>query len=110
MVRYNVRGTGRSTGSKAWSADVDAADANALCKVLLERAAERSRMHDQKAAFTVDRTHCQPRLLLLAYSYGSCIAAQVAAATPSLVAAYVSIGFPLGEHICLALHVVMDMQ
>eukprot|EP00798_Chlamydomonas_sp_ICE-L_P021345 gene21345-28280_t len=82
-----MRGTGGSSGFKAWSASQDGSDAAALCRALSAGAGGVQQQHGSGSM----------RFALVAYSYGSCAAAEALDPSYNLnVVAYVSVGFPLG--------------
>jgi len=109
VIRYNMRGVMGSRGFRAMSSSTDAADAAELLRYAIKTACEEA--HDAPAASTGhSQISRQPdsgstvpfeapatrRAVLLAYSYGSCVASRVLELCPHSVAAYVSVGFPLG--------------
>ncbi len=77
-----MRGSGSSSGFKAWSASTDAADAAALCDHLgacgsgAGVAAQRQGGGGSSDGSSSGGSKASKRVMLVAYSYGSCVAAE----------------------------------
>ncbi|GAX79649.1 hypothetical protein CEUSTIGMA_g7090.t1 [Chlamydomonas eustigma] len=113
VVRYNMRGTGKSAGFKSLSATTDAEDASKLCKHILTKMRERHSHYPEaspedgsfhkgspsgnggSSSTNGSAVEQEPQLVLLAYSYGSCVASHLLNLCPQ-VSVFVSVGYPLG--------------
>ena len=82
VVRYNMRGTGGSSGFKTLSASTDGADAAELCMHLTRQASAGgvAGCDGHAGQQQLEQQHQQSKhgksIVLLAYSYGSCVAAE----------------------------------
>ncbi|KAI8469828.1 MAG: Alpha/Beta hydrolase protein [Monoraphidium minutum] len=94
-LRYNMRCAGRSRGKARSSSDPDVDDLVALCRHVLSEPLQAAASGGGGQAGGAPALAPARRVVLIGYSYGSCVAARALARVPEAVA-YVSIGFPLG--------------
>ncbi|GLI63646.1 hypothetical protein VaNZ11_006644 [Volvox africanus] len=109
VVRYNMRGAGASGGIRALCTSVDAQDLVVLAHELLLQQQERQEQHPSgqlqqrpdsvpaSAQPTDGIPAAQPRLVLVAYSYGSLVAARALPQLRPHVAAIAVLAPPIGS-------------